>query len=88
MQWVTGIQKRAPHSRSSASYANYDDTVNSDEFSIRKYKDKSIRIFFRRSSAHDQGVGLHLPSKDVATAFGHALLMVSEGHSDNVTISI
>ena len=88
MQWVTGIQKRAPHSRSSASYANYDDTVNSDEFSIRKYKDKSIRIFFRRSSEHDQGVGLHLPSKDVATAFGHALLMISEGNSDNVTISI
>jgi len=43
---------------------------------------------FKRSSLHGQGVGLYLPSADLAIAFGRALLMVSEGYSTDVTISI
>ena len=85
---ITGIQRRAPFSHSGASCSYFDRTVNSDEFSIKRYKDDSIRIFFKLSSAHGQGVGLYLPSTAVATAFGHALLMISEGYSDDVTISI
>ena len=88
MHRITGIQKRAPYSHSAASYSDYDHPIDSDEFSITRSKANRIRIFFKHSSAHGQGVGLYLPSPDVATAFGHALLMISEGHSDNVTISI
>ena len=87
MPSITGIQRRAPYSHSAASFSDYDHTVNSDEFSIKRYKDNSIRIFFKRSSAHGQGIGLYLPSIDVAIAFGRALLMISEGYSNDVTIS-
>ena len=88
MPKITGIQRRAPYSHSAASYSDYDHTVVSDEFSIKRYRDDRIRIFFKLSSAHGQGVGLSLPSTDVATTFGRALLMVSEGYSSDVTISM
>jgi len=88
MPKITCIQKRKPFSHSAASSADYVHRVDSDEFSIKRYKDDSIGIFFKRSSMHGQGIWLYLTSKDVATAFGHALLMVSEGYSNDVTISI
>ena len=88
MSRIRGIQKREPFSHSDASSSDYDHTVDSDEFSIKRYKDSGIRIFFKRSSLHGQGVGLYLPSADLAIAFGRALLMVSEGYSTDVTISI
>lgn len=85
---IRGIQKRAPYSHSTASSSDYDHVVDSDEFSIKRYKDNSIRIFFKRSTLHGQGVGLYLPSSDLAISFGRALLMVSEGYSTDVAISI
>ena len=88
MPRITGIQQREPYSHSAASSSDYDHTVDSDEFSIKGYKDNSVRIFFKRSSLHGQGVGLYLPSIDVATALGRALLMVSEGYSNSVTIAM
>jgi hypothetical protein len=88
MHRITGIQKRAPFSHSGASSSHYDHSIDSEEFSITKSKSNRIRIFFEHSSAHGQGVGLYLPSTDVATALGRALLMVSEGYSNDVTISI
>lgn len=88
MPMITGIQQRKPYSHSGASSSNYNHPVNSDEFSIKRYKDDSIRIFFKDSPAHGQGVGLHLPSPYVATALARALLMVSEGYSNDATISI
>jgi hypothetical protein len=87
MSQIRGIQKREPYSHSSGSKSNYDHYIESDEFSIKKYKNGDIEIFFKRSSSHTQGVGLHLPSTKLATAFGRALLLVSEGYSDDVTIS-
>jgi len=88
MSQITGIQKREPYSHSNASSSDYDHIINSDEFSIKKYKDDRIRIFFKRSSLHGQGVGLLLPSSDLATAFGRSLLIVSEGYSTDITSSI
>ena len=88
MRRITGIQKRAPYSHSAASSSRYDHGIDSDAFSVTKSKANRIRIFFRHSSEHGQGVGLYLPSANVATALGRALLMVSEGHSDDVTVVI
>jgi len=88
MAQITGIQKREPYSHSHASSSDYDHPINSDEFSIKKYQTDRIRIFFKRSSLHGQGVGLLLPSSEAAIAFGRALLMVSEGYSTDITVSI
>jgi hypothetical protein len=87
MHSITGIQRRAPYSHSGANSSHYDHSVDSDEFSITKSKANRIRIFFKHTSEDAQGVGLYLPSTDVATALGRALLMVSEGYSNDVTIS-
>lgn len=88
MPQITGTQKREPFSHSNASSSDYVHIIDSDEFSIKKYKDGRIKIFFKRSSSHGQGVGLSLPSSDVATAFGRSLLIVSEGYSTDITSSI
>ena len=88
MPIITGIQQRKPYSHSGASSSNYNHPVDSNEFSIKRYKDNSIRIFFKESSVHGQGVGLHLPSTEIVTALGRALLMVSEGYSNDVTVSV
>ena len=88
MSQITGIQKREPYSHSNASSSDYDHIIDSDEYSIKKYRDDRIRIFFKRSSLLGQGVGLLLPSSDVATAFGRSLLIVSEGYSTDITSSI
>jgi len=87
MSIIRGIQKREPYSHSYESKSDYDHSIESDEFSIKKSKDSDIEIFFKRSSFHAQGVGLHIPSTELATALGRALLLVSEGYSSNVTIS-
>ena len=88
MRRITGVQKRAPHSHSVVSSSHYGNSIDSGEFSITEPKANRIRIFLRRSSEHEQGVGLHLPSTDVAIALGRALLIVSEGYSDDVTVSM
>jgi len=87
MSIITGIQQRKPYSHSGASSSNYNHPINTDEFVINKYKDNRIRIFFKQSTSHRQGVGLDLPSADIATSLARAILMVSEGYSNNVTIS-
>lgn len=88
MPTITGIQQRGPFSHSGAKSSDYDHLIDSDEYSIERYEDGRIKIFFRRSSLKGQGVGLVLPSSDVATAFGRSLLIVSEGYSTNITSSI
>ena len=88
MPQITGIQRREPYSHSSASYSDYDHLVASDEFSIKRYKDNRIRVFFKRSSLHGQGVGLLLPSVEVGITLGRTLIMVSEGYSTDITSSI
>ena len=88
MSLITGIQRREPYSHSAASYSDYDHRVDGDEFSIKRYKDNRIRVFFKRISLHGQGVGLLLPSAEVGIALGRALLMASEGYSTDITISI
>ena len=88
MPQITGIQRREPYSHSAASYSDYDHPLASDEFSIKRYKDNRIRVFFKRSSLHSQGVGLLLPSTEVGIALGRALIMVSEGYSTDITSSI
>jgi len=88
MSQITGIQRREPFSHSAASYSEYDHRIDSDEFSIKRYKDNRIRIFFKRTSEHGQGIGLLLPSVESGIAFGRALLMVAEGYSADLTSSV
>jgi len=61
MAQITGVQRREPYSHSAASSSDYDHRIASDELSIKRYSDDRIRVFFKRSSAHSQGVGLLLP---------------------------
>jgi len=88
MSQITGIQKREPYSHSNASSSDYDHRIDSDEFSIKRYNNNRIRIFFKRSSLHAQGVGLLLPSVESGIALGRSLLIVSEGYSSDITSSI
>jgi len=88
MPQITGIQQREPYSHSAASYSDYDHRVDADEFSIKRYKDNRIRVFFKRTALHGQGVGLLLPSAEAGIALGRALIMVSEGYSTDITSSI
>jgi len=88
MPQILGIQRREPFEHSAASSSQYDHPIASDEFTIRKHSNNSIRVFFKRSSAHSQGVGLLLPSTEVAIVLSRALLMVAEGYSTEITSSL
>ena len=88
MPLIKGIQHRGPYSHSAASYSDYGRPVDSDEFTIKRQTTGRIRIFFKSTSAHSQGVGLLMPSSKEAIALGHALLMVAEGYATDITSSI
>lgn len=88
MPVITGIQRRAPDARSTQKYASYDDFVESAEFAVRRQsrdgENVEISVFFPRSGTPERGVGLSLPSLDIAIAVGRALLTVAEGHLTEV----
>jgi hypothetical protein len=83
MPVITGIQRRAPDAHSTQKYASYDDFVESAEFAVRRQsrdgENVEISVFFPRSGTPERGVGLSLPSLEVAIAVGRALLTVAEG---------
>ncbi len=65
MPQVKGIQHREPYSHSALGYSNYDRFVDCAEFVVEKQtygKEVTVNIFFHRSTAPQQGVGLLLPS--------------------------
>lgn len=83
MPQVRGIQHREPYSHSALDYSNYDRFIDCAEFIVEKQsygEEVYISIFFPRSTAPKQGVGLQLPSPEVAIAVGRALLTVGEGY--------
>ncbi len=83
MSVITGIQRRAPDAHSTQKYASYDDFVECAEFAVRRQsrdgQNVEISVFFPRSGTPERGVGLSLPSLEVAIAVGRALLTVAEG---------
>lgn len=87
MPQIRGIQHREPYSHSKLDYSSYDRFIDCSEFIIEKqsYGEKVyINIFFPRSTAPKQGVGLQLPSLEVAIAVGRALLTVGEGYASEM----
>ena len=87
MPVITGIQRRVPAADSAQNYADYDDFVECAEFAVRRQGDGErveVNLFFPRSGTPEQGVGLSLPSLEVAIAVGRALLTVAEGHLTEV----
>jgi len=85
MAIIRGIQHRAPFGHSSRAYSDYTHPIDSDEFVVEKYPADQIRLFLRRTSAHDEGVGLLLPSSGTTLALARALLTVAEGHSSTMS---
>ena len=83
MPQIMSIQRREPYSHSAASYSDYNYLVAADEFAVKRVGDK-INIFFPRSPAPGQGVGLLLPSLEVGIAVGRTLLTVAEGYSSEM----
>lgn len=82
MPVITGIQRRVPDAHSTQNYADYDDFVECAEFAVRRQSNGEkveVSVFFPRSGTPEQGVGLSLPSLEVAIAVGRALLTVAEG---------
>jgi hypothetical protein len=88
MAVVKGIQHRAPYSTQEASaYSDYSDYVNCDEFIVNKKvtgKLVDVMVFFPLSSAPQRGIGLSLPSPEIAVAVARALLTVAEGYASEV----
>jgi len=88
MPVITGIQRRAPDAHSTQKYASYDDFVECAEFAVRRRSREGegveISVFFPRSGTPERGVGLSLPSPDIAIAVGRALQTVGEGHLTEV----
>ena len=88
MAVITGIQRRVPDARSKQNYADYDDFVECAEFAVRRQSGDGekvqVNLFFPRSGTPEQGVGLSLPSLDIAIAIGRALLTVAEGRLTEV----
>ena len=86
---IRGIQRKAQHIGSAKGYSDYDDWSHSEEFVVKKlrYEDKvSFELFFPRHTNPREGVGLEMPSSEVAIAVGRALLTVAEGCADEVTV--
>ncbi len=87
MPLVIGIQRREEYEHSDKGYSHYDRPVNSDKVVISKVEignETQIKIFLPSLEETSQGVGLLLPSCDIAIALGRALLTVSEGYSKKI----
>ena len=87
MAVVKGIQHRAPYSTQSFPYSDYSDFVNCDEFIVNKKvtgKLVDVMVFFPLPSAPERGIGLSLPSPEIAVAVARALLTVAEGYASEV----
>jgi len=87
MKMVQGIQRREPYSHSANPYSHYYHRVGCKEFVVERRssgKDVSVEVFFPRASAPKQGVGISLPSIELAVAVGRALLTVAEGCVDKM----
>jgi hypothetical protein len=90
MAVVKGIQHRAPYSNQSFPYSDYSDSVNCDGFIVNKKvtgKLVDVMVFFPLSSAPERGIGLSLPSPEIAVAVARALLTVAEGCVSEVKIT-
>ena len=86
---IKGIQRKAPKAGSDKGYSDHDDWANCEEFVVKKWsyeQTTSIELFFPGFKNPKEGVGLGMPSVEVAIAIGRALLMVSEGYSNEVTV--
>lgn len=86
---IRGIQRREPIAGSSKGYSDHDDWANGEEFVVKKWsseKTVSVELFFPDFKNPKEGVGLEVPSVEVAIAVGRALLMVGEGYTDEVTV--
>ena len=86
---IRGIQRKAPKAGSDKGYSDHDDWANCEEFVVKKCafpQTVSIELFFPRFKKPKEGVGLEMPSVEVATAVGRALLTVAEGCADEVVV--
>ena len=87
MPVITGIQHRVPNAHSTQNYADYDDFVECVEFVVRRQNGDEkveVTVFFPRSGTPEQGVGLSLPSLEIAIAVGRAVQTVAEGQLTEV----
>lgn len=86
---IRGIQRKAPKAGSDKGYANHDDWSHSEEFVVKRlrYEEKVFfELFFPGHTNSKEGVGLEMPSPEVAVAVGRALLTVAEGCADEVIV--
>jgi hypothetical protein len=86
---IKGIQRKGQYAGSTKGYSDYDDWSTSEEFIVKKlrYEEKvSVELFFPRLTNPKEGVGLEMPSPEVAIAVGRALLTVADGCADEVTV--
>ncbi len=87
MPLIKGIQRREPYSHSASEYSDYDRCVNCAEFVVKRQSrgdEVEVNIFFPRLATPSQGVGLSIPSPDIAIAVGRALPTVAEGYSSEM----
>ena len=88
MQHIRAIEHRPPYSTSSERFSNYDDSVICAEFIVEAKifgTQNIVEVFFPRPSHPGQGVGLSLPSPQVAKAIARALLTVAEGDASEIS---
>ncbi len=86
---IRGIQRKAPKAGSDKGYSDHDDWANCEEFVVKKWsfpQTVSVELFFPGFKNPKEGVGLEMPSVEVAIAVGRALLMVGEGYTDEVRV--
>lgn len=87
MKRVTATQHREPYVGSGSSFSRYDYAVSSKDFVIERRssgKDVIVDVFFPRVGLPKQGVGISLPSTEIAMSVGYALLAVAGGGSDKI----
>jgi len=84
-QQITGIQRWEAPRHSDSKFSNHDFTIECAEFVVTARKDRAgdvqdVELFFPRIDEPEQGVGLRLPSRQIAFALARALISVAEGH--------
>ena len=86
---IKGTQHRDPYTGSSLGFSNDDTWKNCEEFRVKRSgnnKEISVELFFPELKNPEVGVGLEMPSAEIAIAVGRALLTVAEGCADEVTV--
>jgi hypothetical protein len=86
---IRGIQRKAQFVGSTKGYSDHDHWSHSEEFVVKRlrYEDRiALKLFFPQYTNPKEGVGLEMPSPEVALAVGKVLLTVAEGCADEVIV--